>query len=257
MGLSEHRSSLALVATLAVAAGCSRTSAAVGPGGGTDAALSPVPPPPPGDDGGGDDGGGYDGGCGDLNCPSTCPITTADLDGEFGWKAPHPIQSVCTTADIQALADALANTANRTWDDIVKDVSSRIANATCLGCIVTDRSSTQWGPIVQDPKGAQPNFGACFAAFPGSNEACGKAEQYVEFCVMVDCDGCTDQPDACASSKSVKLACAQPIDAYQTSCGSVPGFGDPSSAIHRACGDVVDAASTLCQGGIYDGGVAM
>ena len=77
--------------------------------------------------------------------------------------------------------------------------------------------------------------------------------------MLVACNGCADQAsyDACSSSKGVQKACADPIMQYQTACGAVPGFSDPSSPINKACGDLVDGASTLCQGGIYDGGVAM
>ncbi len=261
----------AVVGAFAVAGGCSSTTILVtGEGGTTDAATKTThtnppppsttggktpPPPPAGGDGGGDDGGTTGGG----TCPNTTPITTADLDGQFGWKAPHPIQNVCSGADISTLSNAFNNPANKTYSDIVTDISGKIANAACLGCIVTDKTATQWGPIFKDPSGALPNFGACYAAFPGSNAACGKANEYLELCVLIACNDCTDSNsfNACAASKGLQTACADPISAYKTACSGVPGFGMAGSAIEKACGDLVDGASTLCQGGIYDGGTAM
>ncbi len=234
--------------------GCSSSTTVTGGSDAAPDAKKTTPPPVGSDDGGGDDGGTMMGG----TCPNTTAITTADLDGQFGWKAPHPIQKVCTAADIKALSDAFDNSANKTYDDIIKDISGKITDAACLGCIVTDKTATQWGPIFKDAMGALPNFGACYAAFPGSNAACGKANEYLELCVLIACNDCTDQNsfNACAASKGLKTACADPIKQYQTACSGVPGFGDMTSPLEKACGDIVDGASTLCQGGIYDGGVA-
>ncbi len=254
--------SSALVGALAVAVGCASTTTVVGQGedGGADATLPrpPPPPSPPGDDGAGDAGG-----CSQFDtCFPSCPITTDDLDRQFGWKPPHPIQNVCTSGDIQALSDELDKP--ETAADLIKNLSDKITNAACFDCIVSDESSAQWAPIVRDAKGALPNgggglanLGGCYAAFPGSSVACGKAKEYVDLCLVFVCEGCAiDQAsfDACASSKALQKACAEPIQAFQAVCGGVPGINDPSSPMSRACADLVDAASTLCEGGIYDGG---
>jgi hypothetical protein len=205
-----------------------------------------------------DDGGGDDGSTPPTTCPDTTPITSADIDSQIGWKPPVAIQSVCTDVQIGKLDAAFNNTANKTYDDVIKDVTASIGAGACLSCIVTDKTAANWGVLVSDPMGALPNFGACYAGFPGSNAACGKANEYLEICVLTACQGCADQNsfDACSSSKGITKACADPIMALQTSCGSVTGIDQTDSAINKACGDIVDGASTLCNGGKYDGGVA-
>lgn len=212
-----------------------------------------APPPPPANT---DDGGGMD--SGPTTCPDTTPITSADIDSQIGWKPPAAINTSCTDADIAKLNSAFNNTANKTYDDVIKDITASIGAGNCLNCIVTDKTAANWGVLVKDTMGALPNFGACYAGFPGSNAACGKANEYLEICVLTACQGCADQNsfDACTQSKGIAKACADPIKTLQTACASVTGIDQTDSAINKACGDIVDGASTLCNGGKYDGGVA-
>jgi hypothetical protein len=192
-----------------------------------------------------------------TTCPDTTPVKSADIDSQIHWKGPAAIASPCTGADIQNLQKQFDDTNNKTYDDIVKNFNPP-SGAACKSCVVTPGTSATWGPIVQlDATTTFGNFGACFGRFPGSSPDCGKAIEYLNLCLDTACQDCASQTafDNCTGSKGASTACAAPVKDLQTACAAVlTDISDNNSAINKACNDIIDAASTLCAGGTFDGG---
>jgi hypothetical protein len=205
------------------------------------------------------------GGGGGARCPDATPIPTATIDGIWHWAAPNGIQSVCTPSDIAAVKAAFEDAANQTYDDVVRELSQPgdlPSGAACLACIASTAGSANDGYMVQltDDTQTPPQFyvdnaGACFALT--ASPACGQAITYLNYCAGLACGGCTNNTSYgnCLGSKGVKTACADEVSAFQTSCTAfLAPLEDVSSTLNRACGDPVDAISSMCNGGIFDGG---
>jgi len=191
------------------------------------------------------DSGDTDGGGG--TCPSTDPITSADIDSQIGWKPPAAIQNVCNAADIQKLNDNFQAGTAKTFNDLVAGITG-----TCHDCIIGPKENANWGPIVTfDAQGQTGivNFGACFGIY--DSPACGKANEYLELCLNVACQDCDQTNDtvvqACIS-KAIKSggACYGILGETQSSC--------TKQDAQDKCGSIIDGASILCAGGVYDGG---
>src|SRR5262249_39066534 len=75
-----------------------------------------------------------------TTCAATPAITSADIDKDFGWQPPNGIQNVCVSGDIAKLQAAFDDSNNKTYEDIVKAISSLPQK--CLDCMVTDASGT-------------------------------------------------------------------------------------------------------------------
>jgi hypothetical protein len=197
-----------------------------------------------------DSGSSGDTDTGAPTCPTTDPITSADIDGQIGWKPAAAIQNVCTPTDLSKLeANFNSGTAN-TFLDLVAGLVDP-----CKSCILTPKTAAAWGPIVtftDDGQQGIVNFGACYSVAVSPN--CGKFNEYVELCIDSACADCPANDDtafnACVQKAIAKTgACSGPITDAQGACGSDTTTAD------KACGDVIDGASVLCTGGTYDGGV--
>jgi hypothetical protein len=179
---------------------------------------------------------------GPTTCPSTTPITTADIEANFKWNSPGGVQSVCTQQnidDLRALFDKGMGSAKYT------DIKTTLG-ATCAACAFTKESGTKWGLFLEDASGKvvfDNSFSACEAIV--DSDACGKADAEGNICLDQACADCADQAatDACYA-KAAKGACKAPIAAAQAAC----------TADATPCESAISVLSVVCGGGV-DGGL--
>lgn len=180
----------------------------------------------------------------DPPCPREELLTSADLDAEVGWKAPHSEPSACTEADVAQFGKNLNDTTIVRWTELAKNLT-----ASCASCVVTTSTDASWGVVVvtagtNGDRGFI-NWGACAAVVGG--DACGKARQYEELCLSAACNECT-------ATRSERADChwkAQ-TGGMCTDFASETSAACPDSGV--ACGTEIDVVRTVCGPKNEDGG---
>lgn len=181
---------------------------------------------------------------------ATCLVdpeaTPADFEASPGYKAGAQKSDSCTTTELSQFEKNLDDTNIKTWKELGNQIGT-----TCAECIITSKEAATWGPVVYtDDTGERGfyNFGACFGVV--EQESCGKAVQFLEWCLDAACDACTTQGerDAC-------------IEASLDTAGVCEGFGKTLGTECKAletsgkkCNNILDAAKTLCGPAAGDGG---
>ena len=225
-----------LVASVA-AAGCSSTTSVSGNDEGgtvtTEAgkdAKAPVDSSTPDED------------AGPSTCPTTDPITAADIEMSFKWMPPGAPQSACTKTNLDDLTALFAKgMGSAKYTDIKTTLG-----ATCAKCAFTAQTAAKWGLFLEDASGKtvfDNSHAACEAII--DNDACGKADAEFYVCLDSACADCADQTatDACYT-KAAKGACKAVTTAGATACTV-----DPAK-----CDSAVNILAVVCGGG-PDGGL--
>jgi hypothetical protein len=181
-------------------------------------------------------------------CPDNVALTPADLDKDPGWKPGAASPGACTADDLTQFATNLKDTNLQTWKDLGTSLSGN-----CADCIITSTDNANWGPVVYtaDSGGDKGfyNFGACFSVVESAD--CGKAVQYLEFCLNTACDTCattqTDHDTCVGKAADTGGMCETFSATLKSSCKDLTASG-------KKCNTVGDAAKTLCGAPITDGG---
>jgi hypothetical protein len=185
-------------------------------------------------------------------CPSTDPITAADIEKQIQWLPPKPFQSVCTQANIDDLK-ALFKAAPPAGVAFT-DINAKLGPACAACAFSSDKDTTNWQVFAKyDGKAAVQNeSGSCFAQV--KDAACGKARFEWEECLDIACseaDCGADKRTACfPKSYKVGGACKAITDAYVAACPDEQAYID-------ACGTTFKSLAVSCAGGpsaIGDGG---
>lgn len=175
-------------------------------------------------------------------CPTTDPITAADIG--LTWIAPGAPQNVCNQADLDALKKVFADgKGSAKYTDI-----EAALGATCGPCVFTPKTGARWGMIVKE--GANPiadnSLGACFGAL--STAECGKARFEIDSCLDIACPqtDCGTDTQAC-NTKALKGACKSFVAPYTTACPD-------ETTLLKNCSNFVRIIEVTCGGGA-DGGL--
>jgi hypothetical protein len=201
---------------------------------------------PPKDSGATDDGAMPAG-----TCPTTDPITAADIEMQLKWVPPAAPQSVCTQKNIDDLrALFVKGMGSAKFTDIETTLG-----ATCSPCVFTPTTAANWGPLVKDPMGyLQNEVGSCLAQV--ENAACGKAFFEFDTCLVAACPAsdCGDQTaiDAC-QTKAAKGACKALNATVGTACPKI----STELAMGGICADTLNSIAVSCGGGVVDGGLKL
>jgi len=176
------------------------------------------------------------------NCPSTTPITAADIDAQLAWKAPAAIQTVCNQKNIDDLK-ALFVKAGPTGTITYAEVETALG-ATCSACAFSEQTGANWQIFVKVPNGAIDNrVGSCMAQL--ENAACGKARFQWDECLDFTCQEaeCGDEAKVKAcKTKTQSGACKDLTTAYAKACPNE----DTQLPI---CGNIFSAIAISCSGG--------
>lgn len=175
-------------------------------------------------------------------CPTTTPITAADIDATLLWKAPTAFQNVCTQANIDDLKNLFKNAPAGSG---VKYADIKTAlGAACAGCAFSPIGGANWQVFVEDKAGAIDNrTGSCFAQRSGV--ACGKARFRWESCLDTACDpvDCvTPSAQQACLQKAQKGACSGLTTDYAAACPNEAADLPP-------CGNIFGSIATSCSGG--------
>jgi hypothetical protein len=180
--------------------------------------------------------------------PDKAPKDPSELDANPGWKPALAPDAKCTSEELTTFEKNLNDQNLKSW----KDLGTSLSDA-CAACIITPDTATNWGPVVytasDDGNTGFYNFGACFGALDPS-DACGKAVQYLEFCLDSACTDCTAQTDRDQCIKDASAdggPCKSFTDTTNSTCKKL-------SANSTKCDNVAGAAKALCGGTITDGG---
>lgn len=175
-------------------------------------------------------------------CPSTTPITAADIDAALPWKPPAPFQNVCSQTNIDALKTAVTN-APATGISYAA-IKTALGTA-CSACAFSNINAATWQVFVEDAGGAIDNrSGACFAI--RSNSTCGQARVRWEGCLDTACP-----IDTCGTSQAAYTACVTAAQsgacnsltsAYATACPN-------EATLAPICSNMYGAIATVCSGG--------
>ena len=182
---------------------------------------------------------------------ATCLVdpqaTAADFEQSPGYKPGAKTADACTTTELSQFEKNLDDTNIKTWKELGNDIGTQ-----CAACIITSKENATWGPVVYtDDAGERGfyNFGACFGVV--EKESCGKAVQFLEWCLDAACDACTTQGerDTCIETSLDK---GGPCEAFGTTlnaeCKDLTASG-------KKCNNILDAAKTLCGPAVVtDGG---
>lgn len=180
------------------------------------------------------------------NCPSTTPVTAADI--KPSWGPPPPVQAVCTQQNIDALKAAYA--ASSTGSVSYKDIRTAIG-ATCAGCafspyVVDGGPATTWSVFLDvdlDAGTAIDNITAsCFAELV--NPTCGNARHDWEACLRLTCKStdCGDTNAVAQCKKDVqKGACKDLTATYVAACPN-------EAALLKYC-NIYGSIAAGCAGG--------
>jgi len=165
--------------------------------------------------------------------PPSCYAGTAFTP--LPWAAPTAFgQGMCTTEQISAYESCFQS----------NDCSAFRAdpsNSGCLGCIETDESSFELGPIVTSGGVAvEVNFGGCQAHFDNetTESGCGNLENEFTTCAEQECGTCSDFGNPTSGGPSAQC---------EGSAFTVDG---------GACTPYNDSMTLVCNSELADGGVA-
>jgi hypothetical protein len=177
-----------------------------------------------------------------ATCPTTDPVTPADIEGSNPWKPPAPIQSACTQGNINDLRALVAGSGGAAkFADIKTTVGT-----TCAACVFSPPSGSTWQPVIEFSNGfIQNTFGACLALLETS--ACGKAAYEAEGCLKFVCPPATCPNQSACIATARTGACRTIVDNLATAC---PRFSDTSPM----CSEITNAVIEVCAGGL-DAGV--
>jgi hypothetical protein len=174
-------------------------------------------------------------------CPTTDPITAADIEAQLQWLPPAAVQTVCTQQnidDLKALFKAAPAGGGVKYVDIKKSLGTA-----CAACAFSPIKGPNWQVFVEDTSGAIDNrTGSCFAQL--ENADCGKKRFQWESCLDAACpetDCGADKVQAC-TQKAQKGACKDLTDVYAKAC---PNETD----ILPICGNIFSAIAVSCSGG--------
>ena len=175
-------------------------------------------------------------------CPTTTPITAADIEASLKWLPPAAIQATaCTQSDIDKLK-ALFKSAPGGGGVKYADIKTALGT-TCAACAFSPIKGPNWQVFVEDTSGAIDNrTGSCFAQL--ENADCGKKRFQWESCLDAACteaDCGADKVQAC-TQKAQKGACKNLTDVYAKAC---PNETD----ILPICGNIFSAIAVSCSGG--------
>jgi hypothetical protein len=181
---------------------------------------------------------------------ATCLVdpeaTPADFEQSPGYKPGKAQNGSCTTTELSQFETNLDDTNIKTWKDLGTDIGQ-----TCADCIITSKEAANWGPVVYtDDAGERGfyNFGACFGVV--EKESCGKAVQFLEWCLDAACDACTtkgDRDTCIESAADTSGVCGSFVETLQKECPKLSTTG-------KKCNNILDAAKTLCGPLAGDGG---
>jgi hypothetical protein len=232
-----------LLATAGAAAGCSSTTS----GGESDASTSPdTSKATPKDSGIVDDGA-----VAPTTCPTTTPLTAADIEAQLKWVPPHAVQSVCGQANLDDLKAAInaSGTGGTKFTDIKAALGKGDGGAGCVACAFSKDTAPNWQPYVETTTGTISNrFASCLAQVESA--ACGKAFFQFDICIKVVCND-TDCADATAvtacQKKAVAVggACNDLGKAYVAACPN----GDAQLGTDGVCENSPKSIAASCGGG--------
>jgi hypothetical protein len=182
-------------------------------------------------------------------CPTSTPISQAEIDGQLNWLPPASPQNVCTQQNIDALkAKFKAASGGVTFTDIRTTLG-----AACAACAFSATGAANW-QVFAEASGTtalENSAASCFAQRVGGDcgprygAVCGKARFRFETCLAIACPdadcGGASQVAAC-QVKAQKGACKGIIDAYVAAC---PNEVD----ILPSCDNTFKAIATSCSGG--------
>ena len=175
-----------------------------------------------------------------ATCPSTTPITAAEIDAQLLWKAPAAFSNVCTQQNIDALKLLFKNAP--AGGGVTYAAIKTSLGPTCAACAFSPIAGATWQVFVEDAAGAVDNrTGSCFAQRSGA--ACGKARFRWETCLDAACpqSDCGAGVQAC-TAKAQKGACKGLTTDYASAC--------PNEVTDLPiCGNVFGAIATSCSGG--------
>lgn len=163
-----------------------------------------------------------------------------------GYKPGKQQRGACTAADLTKFEANLGDTSIKTWKELGNDLSMP-----CAECIVTSKDAEHWGPVVYtDAEGELGfyNFGACFGVV--EKESCGKAIQFLEWCLDDACQACATQADRAPcidSAGDTGGVCAVFGDMLAAECTNLTKSG-------TQCNDIRDATDFLCGPAASDAG---
>lgn len=226
--------------TATVGAGCSSSTDA--PAATTDSAVPAVDgaPAPPKDSGPPDDSATPA-----ASCPTTTPITAADIDAQIKWMPPQATQSVCVQKNIDDLKALFTAGGGKAKFTDIKDS----LGAMCAACAFTKSTATNWGPLVEDGMSFLRNeVGSCFAQL--DTPACGKAVFQADTCLNVVCPlaDCTTAAAVTACKTKARTGACKALNAAVTP--ACPKLTTDSAS----CRGILDAIVVSCGGGL-DGGL--
>jgi hypothetical protein len=173
-------------------------------------------------------------------------VTPATFEQSPGYKPGAQNSGACTTVDLSQFEKNLDDANIKTWKDLGTDIGT-----TCADCIITSKEAANWGPVVYtDDVGDRGfyNFGACFGVV--EQASCGKAVQFLEWCLDAACDACTTQGDrdSCIESAfDTGGPCESFAETLGAECKNLTTSG-------KKCNNILDAAKTLCGPAVGDGG---
>lgn len=174
-------------------------------------------------------------------CPSTTPVTGAEIEAQIKWLPPVKAQSLCTQDNIDSLKK-LFKDAPAGGGVKFADIKAALG-ATCAPCVFSPIAGPTWQVFVEDTNGALDNrTGSCFAQL--QSPACGKARSQWETCLDVVCpesDCGADKVQTCAT-KAQSGACKDLTDVYAKACPNEQDMID-------VCGNIFSAIAVSCSGG--------
>ena len=174
-------------------------------------------------------------------CPTTTPITAAEIDAQLNWKAPAAFTNVCTQQNIDDLKLLFKN-APAGGGVKFADIKTSLG-ATCAACAFSPIAGATWQVFVEDAVGAVDNrTGSCFAQRSGA--ACGKARFRWETCLDTACSpvDCGAGSIQVCIAKAQKGACSALTTDYAAACPNEAADLPP-------CGNIFGAIATSCSGG--------
>jgi hypothetical protein len=180
------------------------------------------------------------------NCPNTTPVTASDIPP---WKAPPPVENVCSQQDIDALKTAFSTSASGLT---IAKIRAALG-ATCSACVFTPAivdggPPTAWSVFVESDAGAPLNniSPSCFARLAGND--CGKVRYDWVVCLRSVCkpEDCGDDEDikAC-QQQAMGAACSAFSAPYEAGCPNAPAMLDSCA--------LIGSIAASCAGGLDSG----
>ena len=179
-----------------------------------------------------------------ISCPTTKPITQADIEAQIKWLPPAAIQTVCNQQnidDLKALFKAAPAGSGVKYADIKKSLGTA-----CAACAFSPIKGPNWQVFVEDTTGAIDNrTGSCFAQL--ENADCGNKRFNWESCLdtacpVADCADSTGKVPQKCKQNAQKAACKDLTTVYAKACPN-------ETTILPICGNIFSAIAVSCAGG--------